>query len=204
MPGRSMSRRWPRTVFPSPVARWAASRAGRPPRRTCKRSTAWRRPSPTCSLGGVPARLQERAAGRRPVGGGLLRADAGRHRGPRDGLAVAGARCVGERAAGLFRRTRREPLGGAALRPGRSNLGQLPARAYELRAAARARQRIHGLLPALLRASPARHRQARRPVRGHDGDAPRGAAKCGACAWWSTGARVRLARPGAASHPSRR
>ena len=33
---------------------------------------------------------------------------------------------------------------------------------------------------------------------------PRGAAKCGACAWWSTGARVRLARPGAASHPSRR
>ena len=29
--------------------------------------------------------------------------------GTRDGLAVAGARCVGERAAGLLRRTRREP-----------------------------------------------------------------------------------------------
>ena len=68
----------------------------------------------------------------------------------------------------------------------------------------RARQRIHGLLPALLR----HHLRAiakpgglfedttvtRLPWRG----------KCGACAWWSTGARVRLARPGAASHPSRR
>ena len=36
----------------------------------------------------------------------------------RDGLVVAGARCAGERAAGLVRRARRKPLGGPALRPG--------------------------------------------------------------------------------------
>jgi hypothetical protein len=74
----------------------------------------------------------------------------------------------------------------------------------ELRAAACAGQRVHRLLPALLRPPPARHRQARRPVRGHHGDAP---------AWRGQVRRVRMvvyrrasaARPrGAASRPSRR
>jgi len=85
---------------------------------------------------------------------------------------MAGARCAGERPAGLLRRVGRQPLGGAALRPGRGRLGQLSALPGELSAAACAGQRVQRLLPALLRPSPAGHRQAGWPVRGHHGDAP--------------------------------
>ena len=62
------------------------------------------------ALGRVSARRQVHAAGRRPVGRGLLRAGAGRHRGPRDGLAVAGARDALENALqDLLRRTDDNP-----------------------------------------------------------------------------------------------
>lgn len=172
MPGHGTWRPWWHRVSPSRAARSAGAGAGRPPRPTTMRSMASRRRSRTCCPGSVPARQQVHVAGRWPVGGGLLRAGAGRHRGPRDGLAVAGARCAGERPAGLLRRVGRQPLGGAALRPGRGQLGQLSALPGELSAAACARQRIQRLLPAFLRPSPAGHRQAGWPVRGYCRDAP--------------------------------
>ena len=92
------------------------------------------------------------ARGRR-VGGGLLRADADRHRGTRDRLALAGPRCARKRAAGQLRRARRASLGRSALRPRRGRLGGLPARFARLRPTARSRHRVQRFLSAVSRAS---------------------------------------------------
>src|SRR5690606_33538820 len=139
---------------------WAASSATRDagrPRGALRRGAVLRRPA---ALGRVPAGHEEYAARRWPIGGGVLRVAADRYRRARDRLAVAGPRCLGECAAGLLRRTGREPVGGAALRAGRSRLGPLPAHAGGVPASTRAGQRVQRVLSALLRAPPARDREA--------------------------------------------
>ena len=120
MPGRGVTTLAAHGI-PSPAAQWGRPGAVRPPRPTTRRSMACRRRSPTCCPGSSTCPIPRACCWKTASRSRLLRAGAGRHRGPRDGLAVAGARCAGERPAGLVRRTRRQPLGGAALRPGRTD-----------------------------------------------------------------------------------
>jgi hypothetical protein len=158
--------------IPEPGSALNGAGAGRPPRPTCRRSTASRRRSRTCCPGWstcpTPRACCWKTASRWRPSSSWRRSAPRAARWP-----GCGRRAMRWRTRCRTRSTNstRTP-GWCSSTPRTKQLGQLPALPGELRAAARPGQRLHRVLPALLRPSPACHRQARRPVRGHDGDAP--------------------------------